>query len=268
MHGLMRILTVLCLLLVASACGGSQPSATPPEPAPPPVVEPAPAAEPVPEPPPAPTATEAEQAPPDTKLAVQGEGSHSIFAVLKVKDPKAFAESFTGLHAELEKADAIAYLLSQGQDQKDLVIAHIIGRSGEKLGTFLELQKAKPDGLFAGASEFFVTLDDAYEVPSPWPEQTTYSVFLRFKVKDYDKWRASFDKNGEVRAASGVIGYGIHHSINDDRVIVHYLAKSTDLVRQLVTMPEITKLMKDQGIQGKPKPLYTTNIRAQSLPAK
>src|SRR6187551_3932779 len=73
MHGLMRILTVLCLLLVASACGGSQPSATPPEPAPAPVVEPAPAAEPVPEPPSAPTATEAEQAPPDTKLAVQGE---------------------------------------------------------------------------------------------------------------------------------------------------------------------------------------------------
>src|SRR6187551_436748 len=95
MHGLMRILTVLCLLLVATACGGSQPSATPPEPAPPPTVEPAPAAEPVPEPTPAaepPAATEADQeAPTDTKLAVQGEASHSIFAVLKVKDPKAFA---------------------------------------------------------------------------------------------------------------------------------------------------------------------------------
>jgi hypothetical protein len=217
---------------------------------------------------PATTEDAPEEAPPDTKLTVQGEASHSIFAVLKVKDPKAFAASFTALHADLEKADAIAYLLSQGQDQTDVVIAHIIGRSGEKLGTFLELQKAKPDGLFAKATEFFVTVDDAYELPSPWPEQTTYSVFLRFKVKDYDKWRASFDKNGEVRAASGVIGYGIHHSINDERVIVHYLAKSTDLVRQLVTMPEITKLMKDQGIQGKPKPLYTTNIAALRLPAK
>ena len=269
MHGLMRILTVLCLLLVASACGGPQPSATPPEPAPPPVVEPAPAAEPTPEPTPAPTATQAEAAPPpDTKLAVQGEGSHSLFAVLKVKDPKAFAASFTGLHAELEKADAIAYLLSQGQDQTDVVIAHIIGRSGEKLGTFLELQKAKPDGLFAGASEFFVTLDDAYEVPSPWPEQTTYSVFLRFKVKDYDKWRASFDKNGEVRAASGVIGYGIHHSLADERVIVRYLATSTDLLRQIATMPEIKKLMKEQGVQGAIKPFYATDIRAQSWAAK
>src|SRR6187549_3819851 len=133
--GVMRILTVLCLLLVATACGGSQPSATPPEPAPPPTVEPAPAAEPVPEPTPAaepPAATEADQeAPTDTKLAVQGEASHSIFAVLKVKDPKAFAASFTALHADLEKADAIAYLLSQGQDQTDVVIAHIIGRSGE-----------------------------------------------------------------------------------------------------------------------------------------
>lgn len=216
----------------------------------------------------APTATVTEEAPPSTKEAVESEGRYSIFAMLKVKDPMAFAASFTELHADLEQADAIVYLLAQGQDQKDLVVAHIIGRSQEKLESFVDLQKSKPDSPFAGVTEFFVTLDDAYEVPNPWPAQTTYSVFLRFKVKDYDKWRASFDKNGEVRAAAGIIGYGIHHSINDKRVIVHYLASSTDLVRQLMKMPEITKLMQDEGVQGKPKLLYTTNIRVQRLPGK
>jgi hypothetical protein len=263
----MRILTVLCLLF-ASACGGSQPSAAPPEPPPPPpAAQPAPA----PEPTPAATAPAAAQdehaAPADSKHTAESEATHSIFAVLKVKDPKAFATSLDGLGADLEKASAIAYVVSQGQDQTDIVIAHIVGRSGEKLSAFVEAEKAKPDGLFAKANEFFVAKDDAYQVPSPWPEKT-FSVFLRFKVKDYDAWRAHFDQNGEVRAASGVIGYGIHHSLADERVIVHYLAKSTDFLRQIATMPEVTKAMKAQGVQGNPKPFYATDIRAQKLPAK
>jgi hypothetical protein len=255
-------------LLFASACGGSQPSAAPPEQPPPPVAEPAPSQAPTP----AATASAAaqdEHAPPaDAKQTVESEATQSIFAVLKVKEPKAFAASLDGLSADLEKAGAIAYVVSQGQDQTDTVIVHIIGRSGEKLSAFVDAEKTKSNGLFAKASEFFVALDDAYQVPSPWPEEKTFSVFLRFKVKDYDAWRANFDRNGEIRAASGVIGYGIHHSLADGRVIVHYLTKSTDLLRQIATMPEITKLMKAQGIQGNPKPFYATNIRAQKLPAK
>jgi hypothetical protein len=48
---------------------------------------------------------------------------------------------------------------------------------------------------------------------------------------------------------------------------VHYLAKSTDFLRQIAVMPEVVKLMKAKGM-GNPKPFYATNIRAQSLPAK
>jgi hypothetical protein len=218
---------------------------------------------------PAPDAAQGEQAAPaQAKRTVESGGTQSIFAVLKVKEPKAFVASLEGMHAELEKASAVAYVVSQGQDQTDTVIAHIVGRSRDKLKAFVDAEKAKPGGLFATASEFFVAQDDAYQVPSPWPEQKTFDVFLRFKVKDYEAWRAHFDRNGEVRAASGVIGYGIHHSLADERVIVHYLAKSTDFLRQIASMPEITKLMKDQGIQGTPKPFYATNIVARSLPAK
>jgi hypothetical protein len=187
---------------------------------------------------------------------------------MKVKEPKAFTASLAGMRADLEKASAFAYVVSQGQDQTDIVITHIVGRSGDKLKAFVEAEKAKTGGLFSKADEFFVAQDDAYQVPNPWPEQKTYDVFLRFKVKDYEAWRTHFDRNGEVRAASGVIGYGIHHSLADERVIVHYLAKSTDLLRQIVSMPEVTKVMKEQGVQGSPKPFYATNIVAQNLAAK
>jgi len=264
----MRVLTGLFLLLVASACGGSQPAASPP-----PATEPTPALEPAAstpsaaQPPPA-AAPEEHAAPAETKPGAEGGGTQSIFAVLKVKEPKAFAASLAGLRPDLEKASAIAYVVSQGQDQTELVIVHIVGRSGEKLSAFVDAEKAKSGGLFATANEFFVARDDAYQVPSPWPEDKTFDVFLRFKVKDYEAWRSHFDQNGEVRTAAGVIGYGIHRSLADERVIVHYLAKSTDLLRQIASMPEITKLMKDQGIQGKPKPFYATNIVAQSLTAK
>ena len=196
------------------------------------------------------------------------DATHSVFALLKVKDPKAFTTGLDGLHADLEKASVIAYVIAQGQDQADTVIAHLMGKSGDKLKAFVEAEKAKKDGLFVKASEFFVAQDDGYQTPSPWPTEKTYSVFLRFKPKDYKAWRETFDKNSEIRTASGVIGYGIHHSLADERVIVHYLAKSTDLLRQIASMPEVTKLMKDQGIQGKPKPFYATNIAAQTLPAK
>ena len=256
----MRALAVWCLLLVASACGGSQPSAAPPL-AITPANEPAATA----------TATPSlqdEQAPPvEPKQTVENGGTHSIFAVLKLKEPKAFAASLDAMRADLQNASVVAYVVSQGQDQTDLVIVHIVGRSVEKLKAFVEAEKAKSGGLFGNANEFFVAHDDAYQVPNPWPEQKTFDVFLRFKVKDYDAWRAHFDSNGEVRAASGIIGYGIHRSLADERVIVHYLAKSTDLLRQIATMPEITKLMKDQGM-GNPKPFYAANIAAQNLPAK
>ena len=46
------------------------------------------------------------------------------------------------------------------------------------------------------------------------------------------------------------------------------MAKSTDLLRQIASMPEITKLMKDQGIQSSPKPFYAANIVAQNVAAK
>jgi hypothetical protein len=256
----MRALAVWFLLLVLSACGGSQPSVAPP-----------PAATPAPEPAATATATptpQAEQAPPaEAKQTIESGGTQSVFAVLKLKEPKAFAASLGAMRGDLQNASVIAYVVSQGQDQTDLVIVHIVGRSVEKLKAFVEVEKAKSGGLFANANEFFVAQDDAYQVPSPWPEQQTFDVFLRFKVKDYDAWRAHFDSNGEVRAASGIIGYGIHRSLADERVIVHYLAKSTDLLRQIASMPEITKLMKDQGM-GNPKPFYTANIAAQSLPAK
>jgi hypothetical protein len=204
----------------------------------------------------------------EAKPTAESGGTQSIFALLKIKEPKAFVASLDGLRAELEKASAFAYVVSQGQDQTETVIVHIVGRSGEKLSAFVAAEKAKAGGLFATASEFFVAQDDAYQVPSPWPERQTFDMFLRFKVKDYETWRAHFDRNGEVRAASGVIGYGIHRSLADERVIVHYLAKSTDLLRQIATLPEITKLMKDQGIQGGPKPFYATNIVALNFSAK
>ncbi|HKO53456.1 MAG TPA: hypothetical protein VJV79_37360 [Polyangiaceae bacterium] len=260
----MRVLTGLCFLLIASGCGGSQPPAA----APPPLAT-EPAAAPAEAAPAAPSAgQDPPAAPADAKQTVESGGTHSIFAILKVKEPKAVAVSIDGMRPDLEKASAIAYVLSQGQDQTEMVILHIVGRSNEKLSAWVDAEKAKAGGLFATASELFVARDDAYQVPNPWPEQKTYDVFLRFKVKDYEAWRTQFDRNGEVRAASGVIGYGVHRSLVDERVIVHYLAKSTDLLRQIASMPEIAKLMKNQGIQGSPKPFYATNIVAQSFSTK
>ena len=263
----MRILTVLCLLLVASACGGPQPSAAPEAPPPPPAAEPAPA--PAPEPAPSATAPAAAQddkpaAPADTKQTAESEATQSIFAVLKVKEPKAFIVSLDALRPDLEKAGVLAYVVSQGQDKTDTVIVHLKGRSGEKLKAFFDAEKAKAGGLFAKATEFFIAQDDAYQVPSPWPQEQTFSVFIRFKIKDFEAWRTNFDKNGELRAATGVLGYGIHHSLVDQRVIVHYLAKSVDFLRQVAAMPEVVKLMKEQGMAGV-KPFYATNIHAQSL---
>ncbi|HEY6080483.1 MAG TPA: hypothetical protein VIW29_16835 [Polyangiaceae bacterium] len=195
------------------------------------------------------------------------DANFSVFALLKIKDTKAFTASLDALHADLEKASVIAYVVSQGQDQADTVIAHLMGKSGDKLSAFVEAEKAKKDSVFAKASEFFVAQDDGYQTPSPWPTEKTYSVFLRFKPKDYKAWRETFDKNGEVRSASGIIGYGIHHSLVDQRVIVHYIAKSTDLLRQITTMPEVKKAMKEQGM-GSPKPFYATNISATKISAQ
>src|SRR4051812_32145835 len=194
----MRILTGVCLLFFASACGGSPPPAAPtPAPAPP-STEPAPTSSSSAEPAQAASAPapgqDAQPAPVEAKPTVASGGTHSVFALLKVKDGKAFAAGLDAQRADLEKASVIAYVVSQGQDQTDVIITHLVGRSSDKLSAFVAAEKAKPSGLFSTASEFFVAQDDAYLIPSPWPEQKTFDVFLRFKVKDQEAWRAHFDQ--------------------------------------------------------------------------
>lgn len=273
----MRILTFVLSVLVLSACTSPKPATNSPD-SPAPVVEaptaPAPAspqaaaAAPPPSAETAPTPAAADQTDsPGVEQLAAAEGTHSAFAVLKVKDAEQFAASLDRVHPDLERAGAIAYVVSQGLDQRDVVITHIVGRSGAKLKAFIDGQKASPESPLAKADELFVASDDAYDVPNPWPAERTFSVFLRFKVKDFDKWYSTFDKNGELRAPAGVIGYGVHRAVEDERVVVHYLAKSTDVLRQLADQPEFKRAQKAQGVQGNPKPFFAIDIRAQKLPA-
>ena len=235
------------LALGLIACAGQAP---PPEPAP--ALAPTAGSEPV-------AAADTAPAPEDSELSTpQPEGpTHSLFLIGRVKDPDALVARLSGTEAERVQAGIRAHVVSkvEGSDQ---VVIHFVARDRARLQALVYAKKeatrqAHPDLVIVYAE------DVEYRTPEAWPE-TTYSVYYRFEVDDFQHWKQYFDQGDVFRKKVGVVAHGVHRSEDDHQVIVHYVAESLTTIKQLVSQPEMKQVLKEAGVKGNPKPLYAKNV--------
>ena len=76
------------------------------------------------------------------------------------------------------------------------------------------------------------------------------SVFIRFRVADYDQWKASFDAAQSLREVGGVTGHSVHRDADDPNMII-IAARVSDLgrAREFYNSAELRQRMQAAGVQ-------------------
>ena len=80
------------------------------------------------------------------------------------------------------------------------------------------------------------------------------SVILQFPVKDFNKWKATFDANSEVRRAAGSQGYMVFQQAeNPNQVVILQHWDSQENMERFVTSPELRALQQQAGVLAPPQ---------------
>jgi hypothetical protein len=76
------------------------------------------------------------------------------------------------------------------------------------------------------------------------------SVFVRFRVADYDQWKAAFDAAQSRRQGGSVTGHSVHRDADDPNMIM-VAARVSDLdrAREFYNSDEMRGRMQAAGIQ-------------------
>ena len=79
-------------------------------------------------------------------------------------------------------------------------------------------------------------------------------LLVRYKVEDYDKWKAVFDSMAEARAAAGSLKGHVFQDA-DDPLSITVLIKFEDLERMqdYMNAPELQEAMKSAGVVSPPE---------------
>ncbi len=84
-----------------------------------------------------------------------------------------------------------------------------------------------------------------------------FHVYARHKVKNFDSWKAAFDRAIELRKKAGELSFRIFHLDEDrDDVLLLFEWDSGEHARQFLQSDELRKKMEESGILGQPEILY------------
>ena len=123
--------------------------------------------------------------------------------------------------------------------------------------------------LSCGDEEETATTDEATGdttavTPAPAPDATTASapstiMVVRHKVKDYAKWKESYDAHDSLRLANGMHSFIIGRGIDDPNILlVAVKADDVEKAKAFSKSPDLKKAMEKSGVTGTPKIMITT----------
>jgi hypothetical protein len=89
------------------------------------------------------------------------------------------------------------------------------------------------------------------------------SVFIRYRISDYDQWRKGFDDAQPLRQAAGVTAHSAHRDADDPNMII-IAARVSDLgrAREFYNSAELRQRMEAAGIWD-PQFWFTEDIEDQ-----
>lgn len=79
------------------------------------------------------------------------------------------------------------------------------------------------------------------------------NIMMRFKVIDFDRWKAEFDADESWRRTSGEQNYRIFCDTDDPLMITVLLGwDSPDYGQSFISSPQLRRKMQDGGVVGDP----------------
>ena len=78
-------------------------------------------------------------------------------------------------------------------------------------------------------------------------------LLARFKVADYDAWRQTFERHGDLRGSNGCTGTHIFRNAHDPTDVVINLQWDTEEnAQKFLASPEARAAMQESGMVGAP----------------
>jgi len=84
-------------------------------------------------------------------------------------------------------------------------------------------------------------------------------MIVTHKVKDFAKWKVSYDEHDSLRLANGIHSYVIGRGLNDSNmVVVAVKAEDMDKAKAFAKNPSLKKAMQESGVIGAPAISFVT----------
>ncbi len=88
------------------------------------------------------------------------------------------------------------------------------------------------------------------------------AVVVRYRVADFDAWKAVFDRNESGRKGAGFLGHHINRAENDpNNLSLYFAVADVDKFKAYVSSDELKALMQEAGVEGEPDFSWMTPLR-------
>lgn len=198
---------------------------------------------------------------PETKVDTHELGA-SVFVVNHVEDFDAFMKFFEEGAAERSNVGIRGQLLSKLDDGR--VLVHFVADDVDRVNTALKSErldsylnrKGAP-----GASIVWLAYNEVLIMPVTPPSGQTFSLLVKFPVKDFAAFKRGFEARHAVFAEQSVIAEGLHQSAVDDTVaILHFVGTDRPKLEALPKRPEFSELLSIAGYQGTLEPMVAVDV--------
>lgn len=87
------------------------------------------------------------------------------------------------------------------------------------------------------------------------------SVFVRYRVTDFARWKERFDAAEPNRRALGMTAHSVHRDADDPNVVI-VAGRVPDLApaREFLASPEFRSIMEQGGVVGPPEIWFAEDV--------
>lgn len=88
------------------------------------------------------------------------------------------------------------------------------------------------------------------------------ALLVQLPVADFDRWKAGFDDNENMRRASGIVGHHLNRAEDDPYLVTVYMAVTdVDKAKAFFGSADLKKVMEKVGVTGPPEFTWMTPVR-------
>ncbi len=87
------------------------------------------------------------------------------------------------------------------------------------------------------------------------------SMFMRFRVADYARWKPVFDEREAARKEGGVTAHSVHRDADDSNVVIIALrVKDINRAKEYAGSEDLRSAMQRAGVQGPPQIWFVEDV--------